>query len=154
MESHAVDMERDTLQSQRSKAAPCAHFNPSAQLASRVPVEGHVVLGELESSVPSMVGVIRVTRAHDPNTWERHDHGDELLVLLSGSCTMTLRDAAGRSQEHVLSVGDALLIPRGVSHCGMPHGDEVQVLFVTPRTGSSEWLEAQAQPDAGAEATS
>src|SRR5262249_27915360 len=83
-----------------------------------------LVLGHHQASVPSMVGAIRVSKARDGNTWERHDHGDEVLVVLSGAATMTLRDAEGRTTEWPLSTGDVLVIPRGVAHHATLHTDE------------------------------
>jgi quercetin dioxygenase-like cupin family protein len=122
-----------------SAQAPGKHFNARAQLGSLVPTEGYRVLGNHQSGVPSMVGVIRVTKARNPNAWERHDHGDEVLVLLSGACTMTLRDGEGRITERSLSPGDVLIVPSGVAHHATLHTDEIQALFVTPGSGTKEW---------------
>ena len=133
-------MERATQQTSSSSAQPgAAHFNPGSELAAKVPADGYVVLSNHQSSVASMVGAIRVTQARDPNTWERHDHGDEILVLLSGACKMVLREAGGRISVRALSSGDVLLIPRGVAHRAMLQTAEAQLLFVTPRTGTREW---------------
>ena len=89
-----------------------------------------------------MVGAIRVSKARDSSAWERHDHGDELLVLLSGTLTMTLRDAEGRTSECPMARGDVLLIPMGVAHHATLHTDQVELLFVTPRTGTTDWAES------------
>jgi quercetin dioxygenase-like cupin family protein len=104
-----------------------------------MPTDGYLVLGDYQSSVASMVGAIRVSKARDPGAWERHDHGDEVLVVLSGAFTATLRDAEGRTTERSMSKGDVLIIPRGVAHHFTLHTDEVQALFVTPQTGTKEW---------------
>jgi len=119
-----------------------SRFNPRSQLGSNMPADGYLDLGDHHSGVVSMVGAIRVTQALGSGTWERHDHGDEVLVLLSGSATMTLRDADGRTEDHALSDGDVLIIPRGIAHHATLHTPEVQVLFVTPRTGTREWSDA------------
>jgi len=117
-----------------------AHFNPRSRLAADMPTDGCVVLREHQASVPSVVGAIRVTNARG-NIWERHDHGDEVLVLLSGAATMTLRDADGATTDRPLSPSDVLVIPRGVAHRATLHTNEVQALFVTPRTGTVEWAD-------------
>jgi quercetin dioxygenase-like cupin family protein len=133
-------MEDTTRQSTPSQTQ--AHgtlFNPTSRLASDMPTDGYLVLGDHRSSVANMVGAIRVTQARDPGAWERHDHGDEVLVVLSGACTATLRDAEGRTAERSMSKGDVLIIPRGVAHHFTLHTDEVQALFVTPQTGTTEW---------------
>src|SRR5262249_28141330 len=114
---HSRDMEPAT-----NRSSPAAEqtlgtpFNPRSRLAADMPTDGCLVLGHHQASVPSMVGAIRVSKARDGNTWERHDHGDEVLVVLSGAATMTLRDAEGRTTEWPLSTGDVLVIPRGVAH--------------------------------------
>jgi mannose-6-phosphate isomerase-like protein (cupin superfamily) len=125
------------------------HFNPRLRLETDMRTDGNVVLSDYRSSAPSMIGAIRVTRARNSNFWERHDHGDEVLVLLSGACTMTLRDAEGRTTERPMSPGDVLVIPKGMAHHGTLHTDEVQVLFVTPRTGTKEWSEGDATAEVG-----
>jgi len=134
----------DTTQEFTSSRTPAdgTVFNPSAGLASDMPTDGYLVLGDYHSSVASMVGAIRVSRARDPDAWERHDHGDEVLIVLSGDCTATLRDADGRTTQRSMSKGDVLIIPKGVAHHFTLHTDEVQVLFVTPRTGTKEWSES------------
>jgi quercetin dioxygenase-like cupin family protein len=114
-------------------------FNPISRLSSDMPTAGYLVLGDYRSNVASMVGAIRVSKARDTGDWERHDHGDEVLVVLSGACTATLRDAEGRTTERSMSKGDVLIIPRGVAHHFTLHTDEVEALFVTPETGTKEW---------------
>lgn len=116
-------------------------FNPQSRLAAEMPGTGHLVLANYEANVPSMVGAIRVRQPHDPNAWERHDHGDEVLAVISGSCTATLRDAQGHTITRDITSGDVLVIPKGVAHSFKLHSDEVQVLFVTPETGTEEWTD-------------
>jgi quercetin dioxygenase-like cupin family protein len=113
-----------------------------------MPTDGCLILGNYACAVTSMVGAIRVSTARDPHAWERHDDGDEVLVLLSGACTMTLRDAEGRTTDYLLSKGDVLIIPSGVAHHATLHTDEVEVLFVTPQTGSKEWSEGSVAAEA------
>lgn len=137
-------MERATHQTYHSSTQPnAAHFNPSSALTAQVPADGYAVLGKYQSGVTSMVGVIRVTAARDHDTWERHDHGDEVLVLLSGACTMILRDAEGHTIRRPLSNGDVLIIPRGVAHRATLQTAEAQLLFITPQTGTQEWSDAR-----------
>jgi mannose-6-phosphate isomerase-like protein (cupin superfamily) len=133
-------MEDTTQRSTSSQTQPHGTpFNAISQIASEVPCDGYLVLGHYRSSVASMVGAIRVTRARVSGAWERHDHGDEVLVVLSGACTATLRDAEGRVTERSLSTGDVLIVPSGVAHHFTLHTDEVRALFVTPSTGTVEW---------------
>jgi quercetin dioxygenase-like cupin family protein len=133
---HPEDMENTTQQSPQTLGTL---FNPTSRLSSDMPTDGYLVLGDYQSSVASMVGAIRVSEARATGTWERHDHGDEVLVVLSGACTATLRDAEGRTAERSMSKGDVLIIPRGVAHHFIVHSDQVEALFVTPQTGTKEW---------------
>ncbi|WP_394844802.1 cupin domain-containing protein [Pendulispora brunnea] len=97
------------------------------------------VLGDYAVDGKAMLGVIRIPRERTGGFWERHDGGDEILVLLEGRCTMTLRPSEGPEKSHELGPGDALLIPKGVAHSGKAHTPEVRVLFITPREGNVEW---------------
>jgi hypothetical protein len=43
---------------------------------------------------PAMIGVMRAD-GRVGGRWERHDGGDELLVLMAGRCTVTVRRPDG-----------------------------------------------------------
>ncbi|WKE64747.1 cupin domain-containing protein [Gallaecimonas kandeliae] len=115
-------------------------FDP-AKLLERAPKDQAILATDLYSSdCASLVGVIRVTNTREPHQWERHDKGDELLVLLSGSFRMTLR--YGHVEEiYTLNPGNALLIPQGVAHSAELDSEHIDVLFVSPGEGSIEWSE-------------
>lgn len=104
--------------------------------------ERFTVLGEHWSEHASMVGVIQISKDDPPDAWEQHDGGDELLVLLSGRVEMKLRQPDGQLATHELSAGEALLIPAALAHSGRALTPRAEVLFVTPRQGTREWLEA------------
>jgi quercetin dioxygenase-like cupin family protein len=87
---------------------------------------------------PAMIGVMRADGSVG-GRWERHDDGDELLMLMAGECAVTVRWSDGRQTVHHAERGDVLLIPKGAAHCFTLHTSEVQVLFVTPREGNSTW---------------
>ncbi|WP_394833437.1 cupin domain-containing protein [Pendulispora rubella] len=97
------------------------------------------ILGDYAVDGTAMLGVIRIAQDRTHGFWERHDGGDELLVILQGRCTMTLRPAQGPEKAHELGPGDALLIPKGVAHSGKLHTPEARILFITPREGNTEW---------------
>ena len=46
--------------------------------------------------------------------WERHPAGEELIVMLSGACTLILETAAGETRTH-LEAGKAVLVPTGIA---------------------------------------
>ncbi|MGH7294559.1 MAG: cupin domain-containing protein [Polyangiaceae bacterium] len=47
--------------------------------------------------------------------WEMHPHGEEVLVLLSGSLTMVF-DEGGEERKVALEAGRACVVPRGIWH--------------------------------------
>ncbi len=67
----------------------------------------------------------------DWSTWEVHPHGDEIVVLLSGSVQMTLRHAHGERTTTLQQPGDFVVIPRNIWHTAQV-AEPSQVLFVTP----------------------
>jgi mannose-6-phosphate isomerase-like protein (cupin superfamily) len=97
---------------------------------------------------PAMIGVMRADGSLG-GRWERHDGGDELLVLMAGECAVTVRRSDGRQTVHHAERGDVLLIPKGAAHSFTLHTPEVQVLFVTPREGNSSWSGADGDPSHG-----
>jgi mannose-6-phosphate isomerase-like protein (cupin superfamily) len=52
--------------------------------------------------------------------WERHPHGEELLVLLSGRVTM-IYEVAGEDRSVTLEPERAWLVPRGTWHRAVVH---------------------------------
>jgi mannose-6-phosphate isomerase-like protein (cupin superfamily) len=116
------------------KPGQAIHHIPSNALFS--------VMGTHFSIVPAMVGVIRIANDRPDNSWEVHEKGDELLMVLDGHFTMTTRDALGVTTDHDLGAGDILLIPAGEAHSAKLHSPYIDILFVTPETGTAVWQEA------------
>jgi uncharacterized cupin superfamily protein len=66
--------------------------------------------------------------------WELHTTGDELLYILAGSSSLTVRGPEGETL-HNLRAGDLVVVPKGCWHRNdAPEG--VTILFMTPREGS------------------
>jgi mannose-6-phosphate isomerase-like protein (cupin superfamily) len=66
--------------------------------------------------------------------WERHNGGDELLFILSGSSRLTVLEP-GRPSSRVLGVGALAVVPRGTWHSNdAPEG--VTMLYLTPSEGN------------------
>lgn len=109
-----------------------------AELASLSDPDKPVGLGELPAvAAPTMLGAARVTRAE--GFWERHDHGDEILIVLAGTATFTGRRDNDTATVQV-SAGDVLRIAPGVAH----HADitePLEVVYLTPATGNDAWTE-------------
>ncbi len=103
------------------------------------------LLGEYASDGPAMLGVVRIGAQEAQGFWERHDGGDEVLLLLEGRMTFTMQLPDG-AESFEVGPGDAVFIPRGVSHTSVLHQDEVRILFVTPREGNVAWNDDPAKP--------
>jgi mannose-6-phosphate isomerase-like protein (cupin superfamily) len=58
--------------------------------------------------------------------WHSHEHTEEMFLVWSGDLTIQLRDRDVR-----LGPGDLYVVPRGVEHCPLAHG-EVRALLIEP----------------------
>jgi mannose-6-phosphate isomerase-like protein (cupin superfamily) len=66
--------------------------------------------------------------------WELHTTGDELLYILPGSSSLTVRGPEGEMLRN-LRAGDLVVVPKGCWHRNdAPEG--VTMLRVTPREGN------------------
>lgn len=75
------------------------------------------------------VGVAVMDRP-PPHAGERHLDGDELLYLIAGRATLVLERAEGEERVE-LAAGGACIVPRGLWHRVVPHG-EATLLYATP----------------------
>jgi mannose-6-phosphate isomerase-like protein (cupin superfamily) len=86
---------------------------------------GEFAFGECTGGIGAFVG-------RPP--WERHNGGDELLLVLSGSTQLTvLEDSGPRSQ--IVEAGGLVVVPRGRWHNNNAP-DGVTMLHVTPTEGN------------------
>ena len=71
---------------------------------------------------------VKLVKFHGPFVWHKHDHEDELFLVLKGRFRMEYRDG------HVwLEEGEFLIVPRGLEH--RPVADqEAHVLLFEPAT--------------------
>lgn len=60
--------------------------------------------------------------------WHKHDHEDELFLVVDGEFTMEFRD-----KNVLLKAGEFLIVPRGVEHRPVAE-KEVSVLLFEPAT--------------------
>jgi mannose-6-phosphate isomerase-like protein (cupin superfamily) len=66
--------------------------------------------------------------------WELHTTGDELLYILAGSSSLTVRGPEGEMLRN-LRAGDLVVVPKGCWHRN-DAPDGVTMLVVTPREGN------------------
>lgn len=73
--------------------------------------------------------------------WHKHDHEDELFLVVQGGFRMDYRDEAGVESAIELTEGQFLVVPRGVEHRPVAQS-EVSVLLFEPastvNTGDAE----------------
>ncbi|MDC0672718.1 hypothetical protein [Nannocystis radixulma] len=87
---------------------------------------------------PCRVGVVARGQGASDGAWERHDGGDELLVIMRGRAIFTITRLDGATEVVEVGPAQALLIPRGAAHTATVL-DEVHVFFVSPSEGNHEW---------------
>jgi mannose-6-phosphate isomerase-like protein (cupin superfamily) len=68
---------------------------------------------------------LMVVKTSGEFVWHKHDHTDDLFLVLSGELTIQLRDR----DDVVLGPGELFVVPRGVEHC--PKGD-AEILLIEP----------------------
>lgn len=78
------------------------------------------IVGELNGQL------VKLVKFQGPFVWHRHDHEDELFLVVRGSFRMEFRD---RSID--LRAGEFLIVPRGIYHRPVAE-EEVEVLLFEP----------------------
>ena len=122
-------------------ASSCAPPPPDGQ--QRPHILGHLGMGG--GPQRHMLGVIRIPAGSTTGFFERHDGGDELLLILAGRLVFTVHAPDGTTETVPLAAGDLLLIPRGHAHGAEIHED-VEILFLTPEHGNTAWSDDPAHP--------
>jgi len=67
-------------------------------------------------------------------SWERHPHGDEVVVCLDGHITM-IREVDGQPDPVDLAPGEAMINPAGTWHTA-DHTGHARILTITPGIGT------------------
>jgi mannose-6-phosphate isomerase-like protein (cupin superfamily) len=71
---------------------------------------------------------VKLVKFRGEFVWHKHDHEDELFLVVKGRFRMDFRD-----REVWLGEGEFLIVPRGVEHRPVAH-EEVHVLLFEPAT--------------------
>ena len=76
---------------------------------------------------------IMVAKLEGPFHWHKHDETDDFFLVLKGTLDIELRD-----RTVTLNAGEMFVVPKGVEHRPVAHG-EVHILLIepigTPNTG-------------------
>jgi mannose-6-phosphate isomerase-like protein (cupin superfamily) len=67
---------------------------------------------------------VKLARFNGEFVWHKHDHEDEMFMVIEGKFTMEFRD---RSIE--LNKGEFLIVPRGVEHRPVAESEVAVMLF-------------------------
>ena len=68
-------------------------------------------------------------------TWEIHPHGDEVVVLVSGSATFLLDLNGNHQQIELTQAGEYVVVPKGIWHTAHIQ-EQATLLFITPGEGT------------------
>lgn len=74
---------------------------------------------------------VMVAKAKGSYAWHRHEHTDDLFLVLQGRLTIEMRD---RSVH--LGPGELFVIPKGVEHRPVADEDAYFMLIEPPETGA------------------
>ena len=82
---------------------------------------------------PKIVGAlngqhVKLAKVKGDFVWHKHDHEDELFMVIKGELTIEFRD----SKVHLMP-GEFLIVPRGVEHRPIAE-KEVELLLFEPAT--------------------
>ena len=69
----------------------------------------------------------KLVRLKGDFVWHRHEHTDEVFIVIAGSMQVGFRD-----REVTLRAGEMFVIPRGVEHITRA-GEECQAMIIEPR---------------------
>lgn len=88
---------------------------------------------------------VRVSKVRGTHIWHRHDHTDEMFLVLEGALDIALREGGEERSVH-LATGDLYVVPRGVEH--RPESpDGASILVVEPSGTMSTGDTHEAIPD-------
>ena len=71
---------------------------------------------------------VKLAKLQGEFVWHKHDHEDELFLVVKGHLLIKLRDG-----EISLNEGEFVIIPKGVEHLPVAE-EEVHVLLFEPKT--------------------
>ena len=80
------------------------------------------IVGELNDSY------VKLAKLKGEFTWHKHDHEDELFLVIKGRLQIKLRE-----RDLWIEEGEFVIIPKGVEHCPVA-AEEVQVLLLEPKS--------------------
>ena len=77
--------------------------------------------------------LFKLAKGEGATNWHKHDDQDELFIIYDGRVTIHLRD-----QEIELREGDLFVVPRGVEHRPIAHGEACFLVVGSTITSTPE----------------
>jgi mannose-6-phosphate isomerase-like protein (cupin superfamily) len=99
-----------------------AVLSPRALAAGLAELWSPRIVGEVNDAF------VKVAKVHGALAWHRHDHEDELFLVLQGRLRIELEDGAVELAE-----GEMFVVPRGVLHNPVAT-EECLLLLLEPKT--------------------
>lgn len=81
------------------------------------------IIGELNENY------IKIAKVKGELVWHKHDHEDELFIVLEGTLMMDFRDKTIATKP-----GEILVVPKGVEHKPWTMDEEVKIMLVEPKS--------------------
>ncbi len=81
------------------------------------------IIGELNENH------IKIAKVKGELIWHKHDHEDELFIVLEGTLMMDFRDKTIATKP-----GEILVVPKGVEHKPWTRDEEVKIMLVEPKS--------------------
>ena len=87
-------------------------------------------IGTTQNRTDDQLGEVQVklARIDGEFIWHAHDNEDEMFLVIKGRLEMRLCD----QDAIMLDAGDMLVVPAGVEHCPVAHG-EAWIMLVEPK---------------------
>ncbi len=82
------------------------------------------IIGELNDNH------VKIAKLKGELVWHKHDHEDELFIVLEGTLMMDFRDRP----TIATGTGEILIVPKGVEHRPWTNNEEVKIVLVEPQT--------------------
>ncbi len=72
---------------------------------------------------------VKIAKLKGELVWHKHDHEDELFIVLEGTLMMDFRDKTVATKP-----GEILIVPKGVEHKPWTNNEEVKIMLVEPKS--------------------
>ena len=81
------------------------------------------------------IGIGRYVAGSSP--WEKHNNGDELLLVTDGEVQIEVLESSGDSWTEQLNEGSLFVVPKGKWH-QLTASDNVNILYISPSEDGAE----------------